>query len=64
MQGFNKFGFNVDDSGVIRYREWAPNAKKAFLIGEFSESTLYPLQIIFLYYFRWLESTVSPYDCG
>ncbi|CEJ92171.1 Putative 1,4-alpha-glucan branching enzyme [[Torrubiella] hemipterigena] len=35
--GFDKFGFNVDDSGVIRYREWAPNAKKAFLIGEFND---------------------------
>jgi 1,4-alpha-glucan branching enzyme len=36
LQGFDKFGFNVDGNNTITYREWAPNAKEAFLIGDFS----------------------------
>lgn len=36
IQGTEKFGFNVDEKGNITYREWAPNAKEAFLTGEFS----------------------------
>lgn len=36
-EGFLKFGLNVDDKGEITYREWAPNAKEAMLIGDFSE---------------------------
>ena len=36
-KGFEKFGLNVTDKGEIVYREWAPNAKEAALIGEFSE---------------------------
>ncbi|RDA87067.1 hypothetical protein CP532_0165 [Ophiocordyceps camponoti-leonardi (nom. inval.)] len=35
-RGTEKFGFNVDDDGNITYREWAPNAKSAFLIGDFN----------------------------
>jgi len=35
-QGFDKFGFNVDGNNTITYREWAPNAKEAFLIGDFN----------------------------
>jgi 1,4-alpha-glucan branching enzyme len=35
-QGTEKFGFNVDKDNNIVYREWAPNAKEAYLIGEFS----------------------------
>jgi 1,4-alpha-glucan branching enzyme len=38
FQGFNKFGFNVDESNNIIYREWAPNAVQASLIGDFSEN--------------------------
>ena len=36
-KGFEKFGLNVTDKGEIVYREWAPNAREAALIGEFSE---------------------------
>ena len=36
-KGYNKFGLTVDDAGRITYREWAPNAVEASLIGEFSE---------------------------
>lgn len=39
-KGYLKFGFNVSPSGEVTYREWAPNAKEAALIGEFSESVL------------------------
>ena len=35
-QGFDKFGFIVRDNGDIAYREWAPNAKEAYLTGDFS----------------------------
>lgn len=40
-KGYTRFGLNVDDNDEITYREWAPNAREAFLIGDFSES--YPL---------------------
>ncbi|TQS38549.1 hypothetical protein Golomagni_00941 [Golovinomyces magnicellulatus] len=37
-RGSEKFGFNVDESNnTITYREWAPNATQAFLIGDFNE---------------------------
>ncbi|KAI9853171.1 MAG: alpha-1,4-glucan branching enzyme [Thelocarpon superellum] len=36
-RGYEKYGFNVDGSGNITYREWAPNATQAFLIGDFNE---------------------------
>lgn len=35
-RGTEKFGFNVDKQNNITYREWAPNATQAFLIGDFS----------------------------
>ncbi|KKY15189.1 putativealpha-glucan branching enzyme [Phaeomoniella chlamydospora] len=35
-RGFEKFGFNVSDNNDITYREWAPNAEQAFLIGDFN----------------------------
>lgn len=48
-KGNRLFGFNVQENGDIVYREWAPNAMRAYLIGEFStslSSTLYePLLI-------------------
>ena len=34
-QGHQTMGFIVDDEGIT-YREWAPGAKRAFLIGDFS----------------------------
>ena len=36
-RGYEKMGFNVGPDGEVTYREWAPNAKEAVLIGEFSE---------------------------
>ncbi|KAK2766213.1 alpha-1,4-glucan branching enzyme [Arachnomyces sp. PD_36] len=35
-RGFEKFGFNVNQNGDIIYREWAPNATSAHLIGDFN----------------------------
>lgn len=37
-KGTEKFGFVVHDNGDITYREWAPNALRAYLIGDFSEA--------------------------
>ncbi|CAA7391260.1 unnamed protein product [Spirodela intermedia] len=34
-QGFLKFGFNRDDDGIV-YREWAPAAQEAQIIGDFN----------------------------
>ncbi|GAV49507.1 hypothetical protein ZYGR_0P01510 [Zygosaccharomyces rouxii] len=34
---YRSYGLHADwETGEIRYREWAPNAQKAFLIGEFN----------------------------
>ena len=35
-KGTEKFGFVVHRDGSITYREWAPNALRAYLIGDFS----------------------------
>jgi 1,4-alpha-glucan branching enzyme len=36
-KGYEYFGFNIDEkTGDIVYREWAPNAKEAFLMGDFN----------------------------
>lgn len=35
-QGHLKFGFNVGPKNEVTYREWAPNAKEAYLVGDFS----------------------------
>ncbi|KAJ7232223.1 glycoside hydrolase family 13 protein [Mycena haematopus] len=36
-KGYLKFGLNVGSNGEVVYREWAPNAKEAYLIGDFNE---------------------------
>jgi len=36
-RGYERFGLNVQQNGDIVYREWAPNAKTASLIGEFND---------------------------
>ncbi|KAG6903421.1 alpha-1,4-glucan branching enzyme [Termitomyces sp. Mi166 len=36
-KGYLRFGFNVSKSGEVVYREWAPNAIEANLIGDFNE---------------------------
>ncbi|OAL25960.1 1,4-alpha-glucan-branching enzyme [Fonsecaea multimorphosa] len=35
-RGYEKFGFTFEPDGSITYREWAPNAEQASLIGEFN----------------------------
>ncbi|KAI0335635.1 glycoside hydrolase [Cubamyces sp. BRFM 1775] len=35
-KGYEKYGLNVGPDGSVIYREWAPNAKEAVLIGEFN----------------------------
>ncbi|KAL0253960.1 1,4-alpha-glucan-branching enzyme [Cryptococcus tetragattii IND107] len=35
-KGYKSMGFQVDKNGGVRYREWAPNATEARLIGEFN----------------------------
>ncbi|KAL9584082.1 MAG: hypothetical protein Q9212_002329 [Teloschistes hypoglaucus] len=35
-RGFERFGFVVHENGDITYREWAPNAMRAYLIGDFN----------------------------
>ena len=40
-KGYEKYGLVVHDNGDITYREWAPNATKANLIGDFSVFGLY-----------------------
>lgn len=36
-KGYEKFGFLVANDGTITYREWAPGAREASLIGDFSK---------------------------
>ncbi|KAI9671202.1 MAG: alpha-1,4-glucan branching enzyme [Caeruleum heppii] len=36
-RGYERFGFNVLPNGDVTYREWAPNATHAALIGDFNE---------------------------
>jgi len=36
-RGYEKMGFQVLPNGDITYREWAPNATSAHLIGDFSK---------------------------
>ncbi|KAG5648864.1 alpha-1,4-glucan branching enzyme [Asterophora parasitica] len=45
-KGYLKFGFNVANNGEVVYREWAPNASEANLIGDFNEwsRTSHPLK--------------------
>jgi 1,4-alpha-glucan branching enzyme len=37
-KGYLKFGLNTTEKNEVVYREWAPNAVEAYLIGEFSQS--------------------------
>lgn len=39
-EGHKKMGLQVDANGGVTYREWAPGAAEARLIGEFSECCL------------------------
>ena len=37
-KGYLNFGLNVKEDASVVYREWAPNATEAVLIGDFSSS--------------------------
>lgn len=37
-RGYEHFGFHVLKNGDVTYKEWAPNAVTASLIGDFSPS--------------------------
>jgi len=36
-RGYERFGINVAQDGTVTYREWAPNASEAVLIGDFND---------------------------
>ncbi|KAJ4990586.1 1,4-alpha-glucan-branching enzyme [Stagonosporopsis vannaccii] len=36
-EGYERFGFQVQPNGDVVYREWAPNALRAYLIGDFND---------------------------
>ncbi|KAF7176696.1 hypothetical protein CNMCM7691_003709 [Aspergillus felis] len=44
-KGYEKYGFNVNAKGDITYREWAPNAVRAYLVGDFNnwDVTAHPM---------------------
>jgi 1,4-alpha-glucan branching enzyme len=37
VQGYERFGFHVQQNGDVVYREWAPNALRAYLVGDFND---------------------------
>lgn len=41
-KGYLSFGLQVRPNGDISYREWAPGAETAYLIGDFSECSSSP----------------------
>ncbi|OJJ77151.1 hypothetical protein ASPBRDRAFT_165825 [Aspergillus brasiliensis CBS 101740] len=44
-RGYERYGLNVNANGDITYREWAPNAVKAELVGDFNnwDVTAHPM---------------------
>lgn len=36
-KGYEYYGFNVQEDNSVMYREWAPNAVTASLVGDFSK---------------------------
>lgn len=62
-KGYEKFGFTVSSNGDITYREWAPNALRAYLIGDFSMSPITAWDGYFMRHNadmrRWLESRLT-----
>jgi 1,4-alpha-glucan branching enzyme len=46
-KAYEYFGFNYSEKdGGIYYREWAPGAKEAFLIGDFSNELVCSFKIL------------------
>ena len=39
-RGYMKLGLHVLDNGDIDYTEWAPNALRAYVIGDFSRTQI------------------------
>ncbi|KIM46397.1 glycoside hydrolase family 13 protein [Hebeloma cylindrosporum] len=62
-KGYLKFGINLGPKNEVIYREWAPNAKEAYLIGDFNEwnRTSHPMKRDD--YGVW-EITVPPFPSG
>lgn len=52
-RGYERMGFVIDANGIT-YREWAPGAQSAFLIGDFSIKS--SITYVLYYLFRRLES--------
>lgn len=64
-RGTEKFGFVVHENGDVTYREWAPNALRAYLIGDFSmdlSATLKTGPLLTRRSTRWLEQRCYTYD--
>ncbi|KAF7355537.1 1,4-alpha-glucan branching enzyme [Mycena sanguinolenta] len=62
-KGYLKFGLNVGANGEVVYREWAPNAKEACVIGDFNEwnRTSHPMK---KNDFGVWETTIPPSSTG
>jgi hypothetical protein len=67
-RGYETYGFQVLKNGDISYREWAPNAETAALIGDFSELQLLPAvgwgngSLILLAFCRRMGPLSAPYE--
>ena len=65
-KGYLKYGLNVNEDASLTYREWAPNAVEAVLIGDFSSSiTQLRLSSWFIEFIsipRRLASDLSPFE--
>ena len=56
-RGYETLGLQVQENGDIHYREWAPNALRAYVIGDFSMLPWNNVDIVLLTIepSRWLE---------
>jgi hypothetical protein len=59
-KGYEYYGFNVQKDGSVMYREWAPNAVTASLVGDFSKYLL--LGNFFRFTFWFMSSGGSESD--
>lgn len=63
-KGYLKFGLNAARDGTITYREWAPNAVTAHLVGDFSQILLSMRHCIMLTSVRCMGSHRPSHDKG
>ena len=67
-RGYESYGFVGLKNGDISYREWAPNAQTAVLIGDFSKSSDQPESLWWggaddgFFFTRQLGQVGSPYE--